>query len=128
MPSRDELLAFAAEYLELDTYPDYGPMGLQVVGAEEVAKVACGVSASRDLFVGAAEAGAQLVLAHHGLFWDKDSRVVDRVLRGRLKALFDYDLTRRSGTTRSSPPSSASRPSEGSLPGATAGSLLRPFP
>jgi putative NIF3 family GTP cyclohydrolase 1 type 2 len=61
MASRDELLAFAAEYLELDTYPDYGPMGLQVVGAEEVAKVACGVSASRDLFVGAAEAGAQLV-------------------------------------------------------------------
>ena len=93
MASRDELLAFAAEYLELDTYPDYGPMGLQVVGAEEVAKVACGVSASRDLFVVAAEAGSQLVLAHHGLFWDKDSRVVDRVLRGRLKALFDYDLT-----------------------------------
>ena len=93
MPSSDEILAFAAEYLELDTYPDYGPMGLQVVGAEEVAKIACGVSASRDLFVGAAEAGAQLVLVHHGLFWDKDSRVVDRVLRGRLQALFAADLT-----------------------------------
>ena len=36
MASRDEILAFAAEYLELDAYPDYGPMGLQVVGAEEV--------------------------------------------------------------------------------------------
>src|SRR5215217_6967998 len=93
MASRDEILAFAAEYLELDAYPDYGPMGLQVVGSEEVVKIACGVSASRDLFVGAAEAGAQLVLAHHGLFWDKDSRVVDHVLRGRLKTLFDYDLT-----------------------------------
>ena len=34
MASRDEVLAFAAEYLELDTYPDYGPMGLQVVGAD----------------------------------------------------------------------------------------------
>ena len=93
MASRDEILSFAAEYLELDTFPDYGPMGLQVVGAEEVAKIACGVSASRDLFIGAAEAGAQLVLVHHGLFWDKDSRVVDRVLHGRLKTLFDYDLT-----------------------------------
>ena len=93
MASRDEILAFAAEYLELDAYPDYGPMGLQVLGAEDVTKIACGVSASRDLFVGAGEAGAQLVLVHHGLFWDKESRIVDRVLRGRLKALFDFDLT-----------------------------------
>src|SRR6187397_1417919 len=93
MVSRDEILAYAAEYLELDAYPDYGPMGLQVLGAEEVAKIACGVSASRDLFAAAGEAGAQLLVVHHGLFWDKDSRVVDRVLRGRLKALFDYDLT-----------------------------------
>ena len=93
MASRDEILAFAAEYLELDAYPDYGPMGLQVLGAENVTKIACGVSASRDLFVGAGEAGAQLVLVHHGLFWDKESRIVDRVLRGRLKALFDFDIT-----------------------------------
>jgi dinuclear metal center YbgI/SA1388 family protein len=93
MASRDEILAFAAEYLELDAYPDYGPMGLQVLGAEDVTKIACGVSASRDLFVAAGEAGAQLVLVHHGLFWDKESRVIDRILRGRLKALLDYDLT-----------------------------------
>jgi dinuclear metal center YbgI/SA1388 family protein len=93
MASRDEILAFAAEYLELDAYPDYGPMGLQVAGADEVAKIACGVSASRELFERAAEAGAQLVIVHHGLFWEKDSRVVDRVLRGRLQALFAADLT-----------------------------------
>jgi dinuclear metal center YbgI/SA1388 family protein len=91
--SRDEILAYAAEYLELDAYPDYGPMGLQVLGAEDVAKIACGVSASRDLFLRAGEAGAQLLLVHHGLFWDKESRIVDRILGGRLKALFDYDLT-----------------------------------
>jgi dinuclear metal center YbgI/SA1388 family protein len=68
-------------------------MGLQVVGSTEVQKIACGVSASRELFERAAEAGAQLLLVHHGLFWDKDPRVVDEVLRGRLRALFDADLT-----------------------------------
>jgi dinuclear metal center YbgI/SA1388 family protein len=93
MASRDEILAFVAEYLELDAYPDYGPMGMQVLGAEEVAKVACGVSASRELFERAGEAGAQLLLVHHGLFWDRDSRVVDRVMRGRLQALFAGDIT-----------------------------------
>jgi dinuclear metal center YbgI/SA1388 family protein len=93
MASRDEILAFANEYLDLAAYSDYGPMGLQVSGSPEVRKIACGVSASRELFEKAGEAGAQLVIVHHGLFWDRDSRVVDRVMKGRLKALFDYDLT-----------------------------------
>jgi dinuclear metal center YbgI/SA1388 family protein len=93
MASRDEIVAFANEYLELAAYPDYGPMGLQVVGAEEVTRLACGVSASLELFRRAAEAGAQLLLVHHGLLWDRDSRVVDRAMRARLETLFDADLT-----------------------------------
>jgi dinuclear metal center YbgI/SA1388 family protein len=93
MAGRDEILAWTKEYLDLDSYPDYGPMGLQVAGAEEVGKIACGVSASRELFQRSAEAGAQLVLVHHGLLWDKEPRVVGSVLRERLRALFDADLT-----------------------------------
>jgi dinuclear metal center YbgI/SA1388 family protein len=91
--ARDEILAFAADLLDLDAFPDYGPMGLQVEGAAEVSKVVCAVSASRDLFERAAEVGAQLVLVHHGIFWDKDSRVVTRGMRERLRILFDHDLT-----------------------------------
>jgi dinuclear metal center YbgI/SA1388 family protein len=90
---RDEILAFADELLDLASFPDYGPMGVQVVGADEVTKVACGVSASRELFARATAAGAQLVLVHHGLFWDRESRVVDALMRGRLKALFDAHIT-----------------------------------
>lgn len=93
MASRDEIVALAGELLDLPSYPDYGPMGLQVAGAEEVRKIVCGVSASRDLFVRAAEAGAQMVLVHHGLFWEKETRVVGPVLRERLRALLDADLS-----------------------------------
>ena len=93
MASRDEILAFCDELLDVASYPDYGPVGLHVGGADEVRKVVCGVSASRDLFERAAEAGAQLVLVHHGLFWERDSRVVEPVLRERLRALFGGDLT-----------------------------------
>jgi dinuclear metal center YbgI/SA1388 family protein len=91
--SRDDIIAFADEYLDVAAYPDYGPMGLQVIGADEVARIACGVSAARELFERAADARAQLLIVHHGLFWDRDSRVVDRVLRGRLEALFRADLS-----------------------------------
>ncbi|MGH2996083.1 MAG: Nif3-like dinuclear metal center hexameric protein [Gaiellaceae bacterium] len=93
MASRADIVAWADEYLDLASYPDYGPIGLQVAGADEVAKIACGVSASRELFERATAAGAQLVLVHHGLFWEKDTRVIGPVMRERLRALFDADLS-----------------------------------
>jgi dinuclear metal center YbgI/SA1388 family protein len=93
VPHRDEILAWADAYLDVTSYPDYGPIGLQVVGAPEVSKIVCGVSASRELFERAGEAGAQLVLVHHGLFWDRDTRVIGPVMRDRLRTLFDADLT-----------------------------------
>jgi dinuclear metal center YbgI/SA1388 family protein len=91
--SRDEIVAFANEFLDIRAYPDYGPMGLQVLGGGEVHKIACGVSVSRELFERAGSAGAQLVIVHHGLFWEKDSRVVDATVRGRLEALFAGDIS-----------------------------------
>src|SRR5438445_11125737 len=68
-------------------------MGLQVVGADQVTKVVCGVSSSLELFQRAADAGAQLVLVHHGLLWENEPRTIDERVRRRLQALFDTDLT-----------------------------------
>jgi dinuclear metal center YbgI/SA1388 family protein len=90
---RDEILGYAAELLDLGSWPDYGPQGLQVAGADEVSKVVCAVSSSLELFERAAAAGAQLVVVHHGILWDNESRVVDVRVRRRLQALFDADIT-----------------------------------
>jgi dinuclear metal center YbgI/SA1388 family protein len=64
-----------------------------VLGSDEVTKIVCGVSSSRELFERAGDAGAQLLLVHHGLFWRNEPLVVDRRLRGRLEALFAADMT-----------------------------------
>jgi dinuclear metal center YbgI/SA1388 family protein len=93
MAHRDEILAYADELLQVASFSDYGPMGMQVVGADEVTRIVCGVSSSRELFERAAAEGAQLVLVHHGILWNNESRVVDRRQRGRLEALFAADLT-----------------------------------
>jgi len=93
MAGRDEILDYAAELLDLASFSDYGPQGLQVAGAEEVTKVVCAVSSSLELFDRAAAAGAQLVVVHHGLLWDNEPRVIDGRVRRRLQALFDADLT-----------------------------------
>src|SRR3954469_22976648 len=93
MGRRDDIVAFADDLLDVASFPEYGRPGLQVVGAGEVSKIACGVSSSRELFERAAEADAQLVLVHHGLFWRNEPLLVDRRLRGRLEALFRGDAS-----------------------------------
>ena len=93
MAHRDEIVRFADELLEVQRFPEYGRPGLQVQGADEVTKVACGVSASLELFQRAAAAGAQLLLVHHGIFWRNEPLWIDRRLRGRLQALFAADLS-----------------------------------
>jgi dinuclear metal center YbgI/SA1388 family protein len=90
---RDEIIAFADELLDAGSYRDYGPMGMQVVGAEQVTRVVCGVSSSLELFERSAAAGAQLVLVHHGLLWENEPRTIDRRMKRRLQVLFDTDIT-----------------------------------
>ena len=93
MARRDDIVAFADELLDVAKWQEFAPAGLQVVGADEVSRIACGVSSSLELFERAARSGAELVLVHHGLFWRNEPLVVDRRLRGRLAALFAHDLS-----------------------------------
>jgi putative NIF3 family GTP cyclohydrolase 1 type 2 len=65
---RDEIVRFANELLDVQAFPEYGLPGLQVAGTNEVSKLVCAVSSSRELFERAAAAEAPLVLVHHGLF------------------------------------------------------------
>jgi dinuclear metal center YbgI/SA1388 family protein len=90
---RDELAAFLADYLQVDRCRDVAPNGLQVPGAERVRHLVLGVSASHRLFERAAAAGAQAVLVHHGLFWERQPRSIDQILKRRLQLLFDADLS-----------------------------------
>jgi dinuclear metal center YbgI/SA1388 family protein len=80
------------ELLRPGDYADYGPNGLQVPGRDEIRTVVTGVSASAELFARAREAGADLVLVHHGLFWAGPPRPLDRAAKARLQALFDADI------------------------------------
>lgn len=88
MASRDEMIAFLDELLDARAFEDFCPNGLQVPGAEEVDLIVTGVSAHRELFDAAASAGAQLILCHHGILWDKQPRTIDAQMKARLETLF----------------------------------------
>ena len=93
MADRDAIIAHLDELLEVDAFEDYGPNGLQVPGAERVELVVTGVSAHRELFAAAADAGADLVLCHHGLFWGAGPMVITAQLKERLEVLFGGDMS-----------------------------------
>jgi dinuclear metal center YbgI/SA1388 family protein len=90
---RDQVIAFCDELLQSRDFEDYGPNGLQVPGAPRVEKVASGVSAQRELIERAAATGAQLLVVHHGLFWDAQPRSLSQHLAARLRAAFEADLS-----------------------------------
>ncbi len=93
MAQRDELIAHMDRLLSVDTITDYCPIGLQVAGSDRVETVVTGVSACMPLFERAVEAGAQMVLVHHGMFWDNESRVVKGSLKDRLRFLLLNNLS-----------------------------------
>jgi dinuclear metal center YbgI/SA1388 family protein len=90
---RDRIVAFLDDLLAAGSIPDYQPQGLQVEGRDEVKKVAVGVSVSAELIRRAAEWGADMVICHHGLFWDGDSPVVRGGLKERLRLLLEHGMT-----------------------------------
>jgi dinuclear metal center YbgI/SA1388 family protein len=90
---RDQIIEFCDELLQIDRFTDYGPNGLQVPGSAEVTRVATAVSAHRASIEAAIEAGAQLLLTHHGLFWDFHPRALSEQMAARLKLALTADLS-----------------------------------
>jgi len=88
-----ELVSWLDETLAARSFKDYGPNGLQVVGADEVTHLATAVSVSLDVIERAIADGAQALLVHHGLFWQGDDQVIGALERRRLQTLFAGDLS-----------------------------------
>ena len=92
MAQTGRLTQFLDELLTPGAFDDLGPNGLQVPGADEVERVVTGVTAQRALIERAAEADAQLVLVHHGLFWNFNPIGLTPRLAARLRPLFRHDI------------------------------------
>jgi dinuclear metal center YbgI/SA1388 family protein len=89
----ESLLQYLDRYLGIPAHPDYAKAlnGLQVEGPAEIRKVAAAVDASEASISAAAELGADLLLVHHGLFWDGLVPVTGR-RRRKLHLLLDHGI------------------------------------
>ncbi len=101
MVTRDELIStineiLGKELLAKAAQVDINANGVQIHGAEEVTKVALGVSTSLDFFTESVASGAQMTITHHGLHlspkYTYNSRL-DRSQQAVLKYVFANNLT-----------------------------------
>lgn len=92
MATRAQLLAAFDELLDPGRFRDYGPNGLQVEGRSEVRTLVSGVTASLALIEAAAQAGADAIFVHHGLFWRGQDGRVTGWMKQRLASLLAHDI------------------------------------
>jgi dinuclear metal center YbgI/SA1388 family protein len=93
MVKLNELLHYTQLVMQVDTFKDYCPNGLQVEGKPEIKKIVTGVTACMALLEAAKQAEADLILVHHGYFWrNEDARVVG-IKRNRLAFFLKHDLS-----------------------------------
>ncbi len=71
MPRLGELAAFLDDILNISAIPDYpnAVNGIQLANREPIERIACAVDFSGDAVRGTIDAGATLLLVHHGMFW-----------------------------------------------------------
>ncbi|MGJ8656416.1 MAG: Nif3-like dinuclear metal center hexameric protein [Akkermansiaceae bacterium] len=88
-----EIVAYLDAELRIAEVPDYpGAMnGLQLANDGRVAKVAAAVDASLPVFKKAIEEGADLLVVHHGMFWQGAQRVVGAQYE-KLKMAMDANM------------------------------------
>lgn len=92
-PQRDELVATMDQWLHPELFRDYCPNGLQVEGRERVRTVISGVTASQRFLEQAIEAGADMVLVHHGYFWKGEDPCIRGMKQRRLRLLMNNNVS-----------------------------------
>lgn len=88
-----DVVRYLEEYLDIAGVPDYPDAynGLQVDGPPEVQRVALAVDACQATIDAAADAGAGLLIVHHGLFWGSKAPLVGGLYR-RVAGLIRHDI------------------------------------
>jgi len=92
MTSRQTLLTYIDDLLDVGRYHDYCPNGLQVEGREQVQHIVSGVTASQALIEVAIEQGADALLVHHGYFWKGETATITGIKRQRIQRLLESGI------------------------------------
>lgn len=89
----NELREYVDGLLNVSSFKDYCPNGLQVEGRPEVASILCGVTASQALLDEAVRGGYDAVFVHHGYFWRGEDGRLTGIRKRRVATLLNHDIS-----------------------------------
>lgn len=93
MITLQEFFEYLEQLLPTEKIVDYCPNGLQVEGKPSIKRIGTGVSANLATIEAAAAKGVDALIVHHGLFWQRDSYVIEGVKKEKLKLLLDHGIS-----------------------------------
>lgn len=93
MAQLEAIVDYCNRRLDAASFDDYCPNGLQVEGRREVGRIVSGVTASEALLEAAIDAGADLVLVHHGYFWRGEPAPLVGLKGRRIRRLMRADVS-----------------------------------
>lgn len=89
----DKLTLFLNQLLPINGITDYCPNGLQVEGKTAIKKIGTAVSASVATIEAALEENVDALIVHHGIFWQRESAVIQGTKRKKLSLLLTHGLS-----------------------------------
>jgi len=89
----DDMVGYLNELFAVDSTPDYSMAynGLQLANTGQVAKIAVAVDSTEPVIQKAADFGADLLIVHHGMFWQGVRMLVGADYR-KLKLAMDQNM------------------------------------
>lgn len=93
MASLKSIVNYCNNTLAIDQFKDYAPNGLQIEGNQEVSCIVAGVTASAALIDAAIEHNADLLLVHHGYFWQGEDPCIVGIKGRRISALIRNNIS-----------------------------------
>lgn len=88
-----DLIRYLDQLLPGQGAVDYCPNGLQIEGKQEVKKIGTAVSVTLGTIEAAIKAQMDALVVHHGLFWQRDSYVIQGVKKKKIALLLEHGIS-----------------------------------
>lgn len=93
MITLQELCRYLNDLMQTSLFADYCVNGMQIEGKQQIKRIATGVTASLETVQAAAKLHADVLLVHHGMFWNRDTHVIAGTKRHKIDLLFKHDIS-----------------------------------
>ncbi len=93
MITLQDLFLYLQNLLSSEDFVDYCPNGIQVEGSKAVKKICLAVSSGLNAIEEAVKRKADVLIVHHGIFWNKDPYPILGIKRDKMERLLQNQIS-----------------------------------